>query len=223
MKKFFILAFIAIAVSASAQEITKNLSDFSKVRVFDKISVKLVKANENRIVIKGTNAEDVEVVTKNNDLKVKMKFSKSLKGDDITATIYYKFIDEIEASEGAYVVSDATFKITSIVLNAKEGAKIKVPVDVQKVQCKAHTGGEIEVSGKAASQSITITSGGILKGKNLKTAQTEVTVNAGGNAYVNATDLVDAKVRAGGNIDIFGNPKQVNKKTTAGGNIDIRN
>ena len=58
MKKFLMVAFIAIAGSVSAQEITKNLDDFSKVRVFDKISVKLVKASENKIVIKGTNAED---------------------------------------------------------------------------------------------------------------------------------------------------------------------
>lgn len=223
MKKLIIMAFLAAVTGVSAQNITKNLGDFSKVRVFDKINVKLVKSKENKIVITGSNSSEVEVVTKNSDLKIKMKFSKQLKGDDITATLYYKFIDEIEASEGAYVVSDEIFKITSIVLNAKEGAKIKTPIEVQKLQCKAHTGGEIEVSGKASSQDITITSGGIVKAKGLVTSQTEVSVNAGGKAEVNATELVDAKVRAGGNIDIFGSPKQVNKKTTAGGNIDIRN
>lgn len=222
MKQLFVVAFLAMAVSVSAQEITKNLGDFSRVRVFDKINVKLVKASENKIVITGPNASEVELVTRNSDLKVRMKFSKQFSGEDITATLYYKFIDEIEASEGAYVVSDDTFKLTSIVLNAKEGAKIKTPVEVQKIQIKAHTGGEIEVSGKAASQDITITSGGIVKGKNLITSQTEVSVNAGGKADVNATELVDAKIRAGGTIDIFGSPKQVNKKTAAGGSIDIR-
>ena len=223
MKKLFLIAFVAMAASVSAQNVTKNLGDFSKVRVFDKINVKLVKAKENKIVITGPNAEEVEVVTKNSDLKVKMKFLKQLKGDDITATLYYKFIDEIEASEGAYVVSDETFKLTSIVLNAKEGAKIKAAVDAQKVRCKANTGGEIEVSGKASSQIVTITSGGILKAKALVTSQTEVSVNGGGKADVNATDLVEARVNAGGNIDIFGNPKQVDKKTVLGGSIDIRN
>jgi hypothetical protein len=223
MKKLIVMAFLAAVTGVSAQSVTKSLGDFSKVRVFDKINVKLVKAKENKIVITGTNASEVEVVTKNSDLKVKMKFSKQLKGDDITATLYYKFIDEIEASEGAYVVSDEMFKLTSIVLNAKEGAKIKTAVDVQKIKCKANTGGEIEVSGKASSQDITITSGGIVKAKSLVTSQTEVSVNGGGKADVNATNLVEATVNAGGNIDIFGNPKQVNKKTRLGGNIDIRN
>ena len=33
------------------------------------------------------------------------------------------------------------------------------------------------------------------------------------------TDFVDAKVRAGGDIVIFGKPKQINQKVIAGGTI----
>ena len=35
-----------------------------------------------------------------------------------------------------------------------------------------------------------------------------------------ATDLVDAKTRAGGEIKIFGKPKQINEKKIAGGTIE---
>ena len=35
-----------------------------------------------------------------------------------------------------------------------------------------------------------------------------------------ASDLVDAKVRAGGTILIHGKPKQINQKTIAGGSIE---
>jgi hypothetical protein len=34
-----------------------------------------------------------------------------------------------------------------------------------------------------------------------------------GNAEIYATTLVDAKVRAGGSIYIYGSPKQINKET----------
>ena len=222
MKKLFFLACLFVLHNVCAQEITKTLGDFSTVKVFDKISVKLVKSNENKIVITGSRAEDVELVTKNNDLKIRMKLSKLLQGEEINATLYYKFIDEVEASEGAYVSSEDIFKVTSITLNSKEGSHIKLTLDVQKVQAKLHTGGIIELNGKASAQDVTITSGGILKAKNLATSQTEISVNAGGEADVNASELVDAKIRAGGNIDIFGSPRQVNKKTTAGGNIEMR-
>ncbi len=46
-----------------------------------------------------------------------------------------------------------------------------------------------------------------------------VTVNAGGNKFY-ATDLVDAKTRAGGEIKIYGKPKQINEKKIAGGTIE---
>ena len=35
-----------------------------------------------------------------------------------------------------------------------------------------------------------------------------------------ATDLVDAKTRAGGEIIIYGKPKQINEKKIAGGTIE---
>jgi hypothetical protein len=45
--------------------------------------------------------------------------------------------------------------------------------------------------------------GGILKSKELHTSQTTNNVSAG-NAEIYATTLVDAKVRAGGSIYIYG-------------------
>jgi len=50
-----------------------------------------------------------------------------------------------------------------------------------------------------------------------------ITVNAGGDSDVYATDLVEAKVRAGGDIIIYGKPKQINQKIVAGGTIKEAN
>jgi len=221
MKKILLVAFIGLSQFVSAQ-VTKNLGDFSTIRVFDKINVTLVKASENKIVITGSRAEDVEVVTKNNDLKVRMKLSKLLSGEDVSATVYYKDIDQVEASEGSFVGSADTFKSTAFAVNAKEGSTIKLTIDVSKLSSKANSGGILQIDGKATNHDIAITSGGIFKGKSLKTSQTAITISAGGEADVYASDFVDAKTRAGGDINVYGNPKQVNKKTTAGGTINIR-
>jgi hypothetical protein len=222
MKKLIVFAFLMALQTGFAQNITKNLGDFSTVKVYDRISVKLVSASENKIVISGSRANDVEIVTKGNDLKVKMKLTKLLTGEDVTAILYYKSINDVEANEGAYISSEDTFKAPAFTLNAKEGAKIKLNLDAQNVKTKLHTGGEVELTGKAVNHDVTITSGGILKARSFATAQTDISVNAGGEADINASDAVIAKVRAGGNIDIYGNPKQVDKKITAGGNIEVR-
>jgi hypothetical protein len=148
-----------------------------------------------------------------------MPFPKLLSGEDIAIKLYFKNIESISASEGSYVSSDANFKQTIMDLDAREGAEIKIDVDVEKVNVKAVTGGIIELSGKATNQDVKLMTGGILKSKELQTSQTTINVSAGGNAEIYATTLVDAKIRAGGFIYIYGSPKQINKETLFGGSI----
>ena len=223
MKKIMLVAFLMLSQMNFAQNKTVSLGDFDQVKVFDRISVLLVQGNENKIEITGNKKDDVEIVNKNGELKVRMKFGKLLKGDDISATIYFtKDINSVEGSEGSYVSSEATFKAIDFLASAKEGAEIKLNLDVKKLKVKAYSGGIVNVKGKATNQDIIVNSGGAVKAKDLQTSQTVVAVNAGGEAEVNASDLVDAKTRAGGNITVYGNPAQVNKKNVIGGNITIK-
>lgn len=223
MKKIMLVAFLMLSQVNFAQDKTVSLGDFDEVKVFDRISVMLVQGKENKIEITGNKKDDVEIVNKNGELKVRMKLGKLLKGDDISATIYFtKEINSVEASEGSYVSSEATFNAIDFLASAKEGAEVKLNLDVKKLKVKAYSGGIVNVKGKATNQDIIVNSGGIVKAKDLATSQTSVAVNAGGEADVNASDLVDAKTRAGGNITVYGNPKQVNKKNVIGGNITIK-
>jgi len=221
MKKLMIIAFVIVSQMLSAQA-TRDIGDFNTIRVFDRINVTLVAAGENKIEIKGSRADDVEVVTKNNELKIRMKLTKLLQGESIDAIVYYKKISTVEASEGSYVASQDTFKGSSFSINSKEGANVKLALDVDKLATKINSGGEIELSGKAGYHDASITAGGNLKAKGLSTSETDITISAGGEADITASKKVDAKTKAGGTIDIYGNPKTVNKKTTLGGSIELR-
>ena len=218
--KNVLLVSIAVISQSTFAQVTKVLGDFSSVKVYDKLSVKLIASNENKVIISGEREKEVEVVNNNGELKLRMPFPKLLSGDSISIKLYYKNVDDVMASEGSSVSSEAIFKQTIFNLNAKEGATINLKVDAQKVNVKAVTGGVIELSGAAANQDVVIMSGGVLKSKNLHTSQTTVTVSAGGNAEVNASTLVDAKVKAGGTISIYGKPKQINQQTILGGKIE---
>jgi len=222
MKKLVLITFLLGMQLVSAQEVTKNLGDFSTVRVFDRINLTLVASNENKIVVTGSRANDVEIVTKNNDLKIRMKLTKLLQGENVSATLYYKKINEVEASEGSFIGSQDTFKGATFFISSKEGSHVKLNLNVEKLSTKINSSGEVELSGKATNHDATITSGGILKGRNFPTTNTRITISAGGEADVNASNSVDAKTRAGGDVSIYGNPKNVTKKTTAGGSIEMR-
>jgi hypothetical protein len=218
MKKLILISFITVSNFVSAQ-VTKNLGDFTKVTVFDKISVQLVASNENKIVIKGDKASEVQIVNDREELKIKMPFDKLMKGGSIEATVYFKKLEGIEANEGSYISCDDQIKATDFGLIAKEGGQIKVTVDALRIKVKSSNGAVIKLEGKTQNLDVIINSGGVLEAENCQTSQATVSVTAGGSADVRASDLVDAKTRAGGNITIYGSPKQVNQKTVLGGNI----
>jgi len=218
MKKLVIIAFVLLSQLTNAQ-VSRNLGDFDEVKVFDKINVKLISSSENKVVITGDRADEVETVNKNGELKIRMPFPQLLSGNNIVVKLYFKDIESISASEGSYVSSETEFKQTILNLNSKSGAEINIDINVDKVNVKANAGGIIELSGKATNQDVVITSGGILKAKDLHTTQTSISVSAGGNAEIQATTLVDAKVKAGGSVYIYGKPKQINKEVFIGGTI----
>ncbi len=219
MKKLIIGTAILIAQISFAQ-VTKELGDFDTVKVFDKLSVKLVQSSENKVVVKGAREAELEAVNKNGILKLRMPFPKLLSGNDLDITLYYKHIELIDVNEGAAVTSNETLKATSFKVSAQEGGKINVDLNVDKLKVSSVSGGEITATGKADNLDASLGAGGYFLGSKLATSQTKVSVSAGGKADVNASTLVDAKVSAGGSIYIYGKPKQINQKTVFGGKIE---
>jgi len=219
MKNSIFILFALLFSTSYAQTVTKNPGDFTTVKIFDRISAQLIPSNENKVEIKGNRASEVEVVNSNGDLKIRMPFPKLLKGEEIEVTVFYKRLEGVEASEGSYVNSEKSIKAVGFTLNVKEGAEIKIALDVQKANIKAASGGILKITGSTQNQDVVMTSGAILKAKDFQSQQTTITLNAGGEADIFATDYVNAKVRAGGDIYIYGSPKQIDQKTVIGGSI----
>jgi hypothetical protein len=219
MKKIILMLFV-LATQLNYGQKTINLGDFDELKVFDQLNVTLIPANENKIVITGTNEENVETVNRNGLLKIRISLTKILEDNkDLKVTLYFKKLESIDANEGSMVYCKDTFKQISIDISAQEGARIEAELDVEKASVEAFSGGIINLSGKAVNQKVSINTGGIVKAKDLVTSQTTINISAGGNAEINAKTLVDAKVNAGGTIYIYGKPKQIKQQALAGGKI----
>jgi len=218
MKKlvYSLLVFSSMAFG----QVEKSVGDFNKVTSFDQIDVFLIKSNENKIIIDGKEADEVELVNKNGELKIRMPLTKLLAGDNISVTVYFKNIDAVEANEGSRIACGDKIKSNIFDIITKEGSEVKLILDVQKLNCKVSDGSKISIEGEAENQDVLVNSGGIYEAEKLKTEQTTITANAGGEADIFATNLVEAKVRAGGEITIHGKPKQINQKVIAGGTIE---
>lgn len=220
MKKIIVLITLTMSLLSIAQEATqKTVGEFSELKVYDLINVELVKSDQNKVVITGHNSKRVVIVNKNGKLKIKMNIEGSYDGAKTNVKLYYTTIDVIDVNEGAIVNTKDTIKQFEIKLNAQEGGMINVPVDVTYTTIKSVTGGIIETSGQSKKQKISLLTGGVYKGENLITENTEVSINAAGEAYVYATKLADVKIRAGGDVYIYGNPETVNESNVLGGKV----
>lgn len=151
-----------------------------------------------------------------------MKLERTFDGTKTFVSVHYKKIEVIDGNEGAKIFGNELIVQDKIELRAQEGAIIKIGLDVKNLDVRAVSGGIIETKGKAKSQEITINTGGIYEGGEFITDNTKVKVSTGGEADVNASETVDARITAGGNIYIYGNPKNVKKKQTFGGRIKMK-
>lgn len=220
MKKAILILTLFITTLLSAQNpLDKKVGDFSEVKVYDRIEVNLIKSEENKVVITGEDVEDVQIINKDGKLKVRMKIDKIFNGEKTFVEVHYTSIEIIDGNEGSSITSNELIEQDEISIKAQEGARIKVGLDVDEVEIRAVTGAIIETRGKANSQEITLNTGGVYEGKNFETKNTTVSIKAAGEAEVNASDLVDATVKAGGDVIIYGNPESVKENTLFGGRI----
>ena len=220
MKHIFTILTLVCSLSLTAQNsIEKTIGEFSELKVFDLIKVELIKSNENKVIISGRNKEDVLVNNKNGKLKIKMNLEEIFDGNKTKVTLYYTSFDILDVNEGAKIFSNDEIKQFEIDLKAQEGGSINVICNVTYLNVKAVTGGIVEVSGHSKKQDISLLTGGIFKGENNDTENTDVSINAAGEAYVKASKVVDIKIRAGGDVFIYGNPETVNESRVFGGRV----
>ena len=223
MKKILFIAMLVMATSAFSQRIiNKDVGEFNEIKVYDLIEVNLIKSDKNRILIKGEKVDDIKFVNKDGTLKLRMQLEKKFQGEQTLIEVYYTDLDIIDGNEGARIVFNEMVIKDKLVLKTQEGAQIKIGMEVDDVEIRAVTGGIIEAAGIAKNQVIVINTGGVFEGRELKTSTTSVKISAGGEALLSASERVDINVRAGGDVYVYGNPKEVNKSTLAGGRIYIK-
>ena len=220
MKKYTLFYLLLITLSTFAQRtITKDVGDFSELKIYDLIEVNLIQSSENKVIIKGEHSGSVKILNENGKLKIRMELDERFNGEDTFVEVYFTNISIIDANEGSKIVANKLIEQNKIELRSQEGARIKVGIKVNMVIIKAISGGIVEASGTAKNQDISINSGGIVEGEELKTEDTTIRITAAGEAEIYVTNNVDAKVTAGGDIVIYGNPKNIKQKKLAGGDI----
>lgn len=229
MKKIIFALIVASSFSINAQTtITKNVGDFSILKVYNGIEVELIKSTEQKIEVTGEKSESVSLKNIDNTLKIVLPFSlnpdKNIAKKEVLVTIYYnKNIDVIDANEGSTITGKEIIQ-DKLEVNAQEGAFVNLVIATKYLQVRASSGGIIKLTGTTKNQNVDLDLYGIYDGFNLKcTSNTIVKAGTGAKAEIFAGETLDAKVSFGGSIFYKGNPEVLKDKKVLGGIIQKRN
>lgn len=215
-----VLMMIFFCGRISAQEVSYDLEDFSELKVYSALDIKLTKSNENRAVVYGEKREEVEFNYENGILRVKVSIENVWdKDDDTRVHIFYRDLQKIDANQGSSVLLENEINQQDFTVEVQEASVIVGKVNVRDLYAKSVTAGEIELSGKAEFQDIVIRAGGKYYAKNLLSRDIDITVSAGGVADITASGEVNTTVRAGGTVNVYGDPELIDKNITLGGRV----
>lgn len=220
MKRLLLLTFLWAGGLMAQEPVVTETGDFREVKIFSGITAELIASDVNKVVVTGPQAKEVLVNNQSGKLKIRMKINKVFEGDRIEAKIYYKSrLEVLDVNEGGSIESREPLELVDLELRAQEGGEIELKVALERLKVKSVSGGTISVNGTSKMQEVYVNTGGGYEGGNLQSEQTEVQVNAGGYADVRASEIVEASVTAGGNINIYGKPRVIDRSTFLGGTI----
>ncbi|WP_276389026.1 head GIN domain-containing protein [Eudoraea chungangensis] len=223
MKQYVFFVFcllVNFSLISQDQTITTKLSKFSRVKVFDGISVNLIKSSENKAIVTGANTSNVKFVVANGELKVRMAVTKLFSGYRTFVDLHYRdALVVIDVNEDARIISTEKINQDVIELKAQEGGELQINAEVEQMLIRSVSGGIITTTGISDIQDVAINTGGSYLGKDFKTNFTTVNVNAGSKAEIYASDYVKATVKAGGEVLVYGDPTKMDEKTVFGGKV----
>lgn len=226
MKNTILTLFFGVLIGINQMQAQQNrpLSNFTHLEVTDKINIKLVPSDRNYLEVHGNLADKFELVQQGESLRIKMALGYQLQGGDMHITLYHTDLWHLTARKGALIANEnRTLSADSIYLSANEGASIGLKVQSERLGIHSTTGGTIQLAGTTQTQTASIALGGLYYAKSLTSRIASLTVTGGGKAEINVRETADLQTRAGGIIEVYGNPRNTKERKFAGGRINYVN
>ena len=121
------------------------------------------------------------------------------RGLDVTVHVTVPSLDELDFSRG--IRAD---------ISGIEASNLEVDVS---------TGASVDASGSCGELDVSVSTGGVFDGRELQCQIVDVSTSTGASARVYAEESVDASATMGGDVVVYGNPRNHGSRSVMGGSI----
>lgn len=226
MKKNLLLTalFAAFVSLANAGEINKAVDPFTTVVVTGNYKVTMIESTEEKVVIVNTDEnvtdDKILITVEGGTLDIRIKGDTYVKERMMDVTIYYKKVNQIDASRGARVTVNNLMKGDVITFDCASGGQVKAQIEAGTAKFKISKDGLINVTGSATVAEMEVSAGGTIVATQMTTESASAKVTTGGSIKVYASKKVTLTVFSGGTITYYGNPATVEESVKVGGTIE---
>jgi len=221
----FILAALSVAAFAQKGRVFVA-SDFDGIRYSLPVQLSVTIGSKFEVKAVGT-AEDIDwmvVEKEGSSLVVKSKRGNHRFDRDTRFYITMPAVENISLAGSGDITVFGDIKSDSFKANVAGSGDIRAEkVFVQKFSANVSGSGGIKIAnGSASSADYNIAGSGTISARGLEAKDVDVNIAGSGDVIAFATDNLKVKIAGSGNVDCYGNPKNVEKMKFGSGSISIK-
>ncbi len=197
--------------------------EFTSIRVSSGLDLHLTQGTKNSVIVEADeNLQDI-IITEVRDGVLKIYTDKNIwRAASRKVLVTCTDIEAITATSGSDVFGKSVINAKSLKVTSTSGADVRLEVTAENVETKSTSGSNIRIKGNTIMHSSKATSGASIDAYGLISKDVTVNVSSGADINIQATESLNAKASSGGDIDVKGNPKKVNKKSSSGGSVSLK-
>jgi len=211
---------VGISFASTAQK-HEMLGSFNEIDAFGRIELRLVKGNNDSILIEAGNydAEKVHFEVESNCLKIRLltEFPSAIK---VVAQVNYKKLQKISVGGGVKVYNRGAIITNRFEIDSKSGSEVDLLIKTDSVKAVVNKGAFLRLSGESTYVELTTSTGGDYRATALKNKITVARMN-GGTAEVSTDSLLNVKAKFKARLLYANPPARLIKKTKFGGEVGL--
>lgn len=223
MKYLVSVALLAFALAGPAQAETRNLSGFTRVAAFDRMTVEVAVGETYAVDVTGSDAGRVRTRIDGRTLKITDARRPWFGGGprlDAHVRVTAPRIEGVAAARGAELTATISGECDDFSAAAAMGATTHVSgLSCHRVDASAAMGGELELNGACEALDVSAAMGGSVGARGLQCRTVDASAAMGGAIRAYASERYDASASMGGAISFAGEARRGDTSAAMGGSI----
>lgn len=231
-KTFIILVALFFVANVFAQSETRELADFSSLKVASALKVILIQGDENKILVTADEEETLKMVKseikegilflsiesksvkkiKNNGKSVKTKSTSHIKGE-LKVVLTFKHLNSIKLSGASEISTFDLIRVKELEIKGSGAIGANLNLEVTKLSIDFSGASDLKLRGLADSLSLKTSGASDVKAASFIAKNIVIAVSGASDVEVNATESITGTATGASSVNVKGAPaiKAINK------------